>query len=151
MSNPSSRGSRCDAAEAPTMLRSARSFMSSAAPPGDPARVEAERVAPVDVVVDHRGQQVVGRGDGVEIAGEVQVDLLHRRDLRPPPPVAPPLMPKQGPRLGSRRQIMARRPMRVQRIAEPDRGGGLALAGRRRADAGDQHQRAVRPVLPRSG
>jgi hypothetical protein len=35
----------------------------------------------------------------------------------------------------------------VQRIAEADRRGGLALAGRGRADAGDQYQRAVRPRL----
>ena len=51
------------------------------APPGDAAQVEAERVAPVDVVVDHRREQVVRRSDGVEIAGKVQVDRVHRHDL----------------------------------------------------------------------
>ena len=50
--------------------------------PGDAARVEAERVALVQVVVEHRGEQVVRRGDGVEVAGEVQVDLVHRDHLR---------------------------------------------------------------------
>src|SRR5262249_35923600 len=52
------------------------------APPDYTAPVDAKRVAPVDVVVDHRSEQVVGRRDGVEIAGEVQVDVRHRHDLR---------------------------------------------------------------------
>ena len=51
------------------------------APPRDTAGVEPERVAPVDVVVQHRGQEVVRRGDGVEVTGEVQVDVFHRHDL----------------------------------------------------------------------
>ena len=84
MSNPSSRGKPL--ATPPrddTTSRSARSFMSSARRQAIAARVDVERVAPVDVVVEHRGEQVVGARDGVEIAGEMQVDLLHRRDLRP--------------------------------------------------------------------
>src|SRR5690606_32636725 len=51
------------------------------AAPGHPARVDLERVAPVDVVVDHRAEQVVRAGDRVEVAGEVEVDVLHRHDL----------------------------------------------------------------------
>ena len=33
------------------------------------------------MVVQNSAQQVVGSGDGVHIAGEVQVDVLHRNDL----------------------------------------------------------------------
>ena len=51
------------------------------AAPGDVVQVEAELVALVQVVVDHRRQQVVRRGDGVEVAGEVQVEQLHRDHL----------------------------------------------------------------------
>jgi len=51
------------------------------APPGHPARIDAERVAPIDVIVEERREQIVRRGDGVEIPGEVQVDVLHRHDL----------------------------------------------------------------------
>ncbi len=51
------------------------------APPGDAVRVDIQRVALVDVVVDHGRQQVVGRGDGVDVAGHVEVELLHRHDL----------------------------------------------------------------------
>jgi len=32
-------------------------------------------------VVQHRGEEVVGRGYGVEVSGEVDVDVLHRHDL----------------------------------------------------------------------
>ncbi len=50
--------------------------------PGDAAGIEAERVALMEVIVEHRGEQIVRRGDRVEIAGEVQVDLVHRDHLR---------------------------------------------------------------------
>ena len=49
--------------------------------PLDCARVDAQLVAVVQVVVDHCGKQVVCCGDGVEIAGQVQVQLLHGNDL----------------------------------------------------------------------
>ena len=52
------------------------------AAPEDPARVDAERVALLQVVVDQRGEQVVRRGDGVKVAGEVQVDVAGRHDDR---------------------------------------------------------------------
>src|SRR5208282_6164662 len=52
------------------------------APPGYPARIDAERIPPVDVIVDQRRQQIVRRADRVQIAGEVQIDLLHWHDLR---------------------------------------------------------------------
>ena len=52
------------------------------AAPRDPSHVDAERVAVVDVVVDHRREQVGRDGDRREVAGEVQVDVLHRHDLR---------------------------------------------------------------------
>ena len=49
--------------------------------PGDAPRVDAELVAPIDVVVDQRRQQVVRGADRVEVAGEMQVDVLHRHHL----------------------------------------------------------------------
>ena len=36
----------------------------------------------MDMVIQHGGEQVVGRADGVHIPGEVQVDVLHRDNLR---------------------------------------------------------------------
>src|SRR6185503_18027040 len=52
------------------------------ATPNDAAGIEIERVPPVEVVVDHRREQIVRGGDGVEIAGEMEVDILHWHDLR---------------------------------------------------------------------
>ena len=39
------------------------------------------RVAVQDRGVEHRREQVVGGADGVDVAGEVQVEVLHRDDL----------------------------------------------------------------------
>ena len=39
-------------------------------------------VALVDVIVDQRREQVVSQRDRGEVAGEMQVDVLHRHDLR---------------------------------------------------------------------
>ena len=45
------------------------------------AGVDAQCIALLDVVVDEGAQQVVGGGDGVHIAGEVEVDVLHGDNL----------------------------------------------------------------------
>ncbi len=51
------------------------------AAPEDRLRVKPEPVPLVQVVVEESGQEVVRRGDGVEVSGEVQIDLLHRHHL----------------------------------------------------------------------
>ena len=43
--------------------------------------VDVLRVAVQDRGVEHRGEQVVGGADRVDVAGEVQVEVLHRHDL----------------------------------------------------------------------
>ena len=48
-----------------------------AAAPGDAARVDVQAIALINMVIQHGGQQVVGSADGVEVAGEVEVDVLH--------------------------------------------------------------------------
>ena len=124
-------------------------------PPGDAARVEAERVAPVEVVVHQRREQVVGARDGVEVAGEVEVDLLHRRDLGTAAAGGAALHAEAGPeaplaqadhRLAAERRLAQahHRPRAdpAQRVAEADHGRRLALAGRGRVDAGDEDERA---------
>ena len=50
-------------------------------PPGNALRVDAEGVALMNVVVDHGGQEIVGCADGMEVAGEVEVNVLHGDDL----------------------------------------------------------------------
>ena len=49
--------------------------------PEDPVRIDAERVLVVEAVVDEGAGQVVGRADRVDVAGQVEVEVLHRDDL----------------------------------------------------------------------
>ena len=53
-----------------------------AAAPGDRERIELQLVAVQEVRVEHGRQQVVGGADRVDVAGEVEVHVLHRHDLR---------------------------------------------------------------------
>jgi len=77
------------------------------APPSHPPLVDGERIAPVDVIVDHGGEQIVGRRDGVEVAGEMQVDVFHRHDLGIAAAGRRRLHAERGPSEGSRRQSIA--------------------------------------------
>ena len=49
--------------------------------PADRGRIDVQRVAAEKMVVQERGGEVVGGGDGMEVAREVDVDLLHGQDL----------------------------------------------------------------------
>jgi hypothetical protein len=90
------------------------------AAPGHPAFVDLQFVAPIDVVVDHRRQQVVGAGDRVEIAGEMEVHVLHRHDLRIAAAGGAALHPEvQGPSEASRMQIAAFLPIRFSPSPRP--------------------------------
>ncbi len=113
------------------------------AAPDDAARVDALLVAPVDVVVDQRRQQVVGGGDGVEIAGEMEVHVLHRHDLRIAAAGRTTLDAEIRPERGLADAGDRRLADAVQAVAQPDGRRGLALAGRGRIDGGDQDQLAI--------
>ena len=117
------------------------------APPGDAARVEAEAVAPVDVVVDHRRQQIVRRRDGVEVAGEVEVDVLHRHDLGVAAAGRAALDAEARPERGLAQAHHRLLADAVEAVAETDGRRRLAFAGRRRADGGDENELAVLGVL----
>ena len=39
---------------------------------------------PTDTGIQRRRAQVVGSGDGMDVTGQVQVEILHRDDLRVP-------------------------------------------------------------------
>jgi formyltetrahydrofolate synthetase len=49
--------------------------------PQDPVRVDAQWVLVVEAVIDEGARQVVGGTDGVDVAGQVEVEVLHRDDL----------------------------------------------------------------------
>ena len=116
------------------------------AAPGDAVRVEARGVALVEVVVEHRGEHVVGARDRVEVAGEVEVELLHRHDLRVAAARRAALDAERRPhRRLADRDDPALADVR-ERLPEADRGGRLALAQRRRGDRGHDDVLRARPV-----
>ena len=111
--------------------------------PDDPTGVDAARVAMVDIVVEGGGEEIVGGGDGVDIPGEVQVDIFHRRDLG----IAAASTAAFHAEAGAQRRLAqtdgGALAYMVERVAQTDGGGGLTLAGRRRVDCGYQHQLAL--------
>src|SRR5207248_406913 len=116
-------------------------------PPGDAVQVDGEVTkAVVDVVVDHRGQQVVGCRHGVEIAGEVEVQPLHGHDLAVSATRRAALDPEgrahRGLADGDGRALADL----AQRVAQADSGRGLAFAQRRGGDGGDDHVLGPGPV-----
>ncbi len=144
MSKPASRGKPLATPPRLTTICAQRPVVHvHDAAPGDAADVDLQRVAPVDVVVEHRGQQVVGAGDGVEIAGEMKVHVLHRHDLRIAAAGGAALHAEVRAKRGladADRRLLADR---VQPVAKADRRRGLALARRCRVDRGHQDQLAV--------
>jgi hypothetical protein len=107
------------------------------AAPDDVARVEPGRAAVVEVVVHDGGQQVVGGGHGVEVAGQVQVDPLHRHDLAVPTTGRAALDPERRPHRRLAEVHHRPRTAEDQPLGEPDARRGLALAQRGGRDRGD--------------
>ncbi len=110
-----------------------------------PVDVE-EIVVLVDVVVDHRGEQVVGGGDGVVVAGEVQVEPLHRYHLA----IAAACGAALDAECRAHRRLADGHgggPSDVgECLAEADRGRGLAFAERRGRNRGHHDVLRFRPV-----
>ena len=97
----------------------------------------------VDVVVDEGGEEVVGQTDGAEVAGEVQVDVLHGHHLCVAAAGGAALHAEDRSERGfaqADHRVLADAP---QAVAEPHGRRGLALARRRRADRGDEDELGV--------
>ena len=108
--------------------------------PHDLAGVDAEHVALLDVVVEKSGQQVVGSADGVEVAGEVQVDILHGDDLSVAAAGSAALDAEHGAERGLAQADHGVLAELVERVGKADGRGGLALARGGGADGGDEDQ-----------
>src|SRR5690606_17291343 len=78
-----------------------------------------------------------------EVAGEVEVDLLHRHDLRIAAAGRAALHPETGAERGLTQAEHRLASDLVEAIDQPDRGRRLALAGRRRIDRGYEDQSAL--------
>ncbi len=112
------------------------------AAPDDAALVYAQRVAEMQVVVEHRGQEVVGGGDDVEVAVEMQVDLLHRRDLGIAAAGAAALDAEAGAHGRFAQADDGSLAEAIEGVGQADAGGGLAFAGRGGVDGRDEDQLA---------
>ena len=113
------------------------------AAPRDRQRVDLELVAVHQVGVDHGGEQVVGRADGVDVAGEVEVEVLHGDDLRVAAAGGAALDAEDRAQRGlaqGEHDLLA--DLR-HGLGEADGGDGLALAQRRRRDGRDVDDLAV--------
>ena len=98
------------------------------------------------MIVQTGCNQIVGNADRVHIAGEVQIDVLHRYDLC----VAATSRAALNAEYRTERWFAQRREniltQLVQRIRQSDSCRRLALARRGRRDRSHQHQLAVRHV-----
>ena len=105
--------------------------------------IDIERVALEDMVIQHGAQKVVRRADGMEIAREVQVDVLHRDDLGIAAARRAALDAEHGPqgRLAQRHDDVFIQALHA--VRQPDGGRRLAFARRRGRDGGDEDELAV--------
>ena len=91
-------------------------------------------------------EQVVGRGDGVHVAGQVEVEVLHRHDLAVTA-AGRAALDAEG---GAHRRLADgdRGPLAdvAEGLPQPDRRGRLPLAERRRGDGGDDDVPGPGPV-----
>ena len=115
--------------------------------PTDSPGVEKGLLPPEEVVVYHRPQKVVGRADGVDISGEVEVDLLHGKNLGPPPSGRSALDPEERPHGGLSKGDSAPLPYPVEGQGEADGNRRLPFPGGGRGDSRDQDQLPVRFLL----
>jgi hypothetical protein len=149
MSKPASRGKPLATPPSEqTISRKARSFMSMTRRQAT-RRWSMQAVAPVDVIVDERGEQIVRRGDGVEVAGEVEVDVFHRHDLGIAAAGGAALhaeaRTERGLAQGAHRLLADH----VQRVGEAHGRRRLAFARGRRRDRRHQNELAVLLVFQR--
>ena len=117
-----------------------------ATPPRDRERVDAELVSVQEVRLEHRGEQVVRGADRVDVAGEVEVHVLHRHHLG----VAAAGRAALDPEDGAERCLAEtqHRPLAdlAESLRQRDRRRRLSLAGGRGRDRGDVDELAVGPV-----
>ena len=106
--------------------------------PGDALNIDTELVALLNMVVEHGSQQVVGGTDSMEVAGKVQVDVLHGDDLGPTATGGTALHAKHGAERRLAQGHGALDAATTQTVGQADGRGGLALACGRGIDSGHE-------------
>ena len=108
--------------------------------PEDPVRVDLERVPVEDVVVEEGREEIVRGGDGVDVAGEAEVDFRGRLDGRPAAARRASLHAEDRPErrlaeAGDGRAVQPREP-----VGETDRRDGLPFPVLGRGHPRDEDQ-----------
>ena len=119
--------------------------------PDDAAHVQAQRIAVVQVRIEHRRQQVMRARDRMEVAGEMEVDVLHRHHLRVPPARRAALNAEHRPEArlpDTEDRVLAEA---LQGLRQPHRHRRLALSRRRGVDAGDEDETPLRRAALQHG
>ena len=114
--------------------------------PGDRERIEIQLVSMGEVVVDGGGKEIVRSRYGVDVAGEVQIEVFHRDDLAVTPPGRPSFDTERWThaRLPDGGEYPVAQP--TQALAETNGRGRFALAEWSRGDGGDIDVLAKWPV-----
>ena len=112
--------------------------------PGDSLHVEPERIAVKHVIVQKRRQQRVGARDGVKIAREVEIDVVHWQDLRVPAAGSATLHAEHRSEAGLTHTQDGVSSESSQGLGEPHTDRALAFACRCWTDGGDEHELSLR-------
>ena len=112
-----------------------------------PSRLPA-RAVEMEPVVDHGGQQVVGRRHGVDVAGEMEVDVLAGNDLGLAAARGAALHPEDRAEGGLAQGDHGLFPQEGQGVGQADGRRRFAFAGRRGGHGRHQDELARRLVRP---
>ena len=113
---------------------------------GDCPHVQTQRIARIDMVIQHRRQQVVRRAERVHVASEVQVNVFHRQHLRVAAARRAALHAEDRPKrrlANGRNRLFAEL---IQAFRQPDSHRCLAFACRGRRDSRHHDQLAARRI-----
>ena len=111
-----------------------------AAAPCDAARVDAERVPLIYVIVEHGGEKIVRRAYRVKIPGEMKVDVLHGDDLSVSAAGGAALYAEYRTERRLAQRDNGLLPDSAERVRKTDRRRGLAFARRGRRYRGNKHE-----------
>jgi hypothetical protein len=150
MLKPSRRGTPCNGPPKADDDVAQRAFVEVDHPAeDDAARVEAEFVAVLEVVVHHGAEEIVGLLDRIHVADKVEVDVLGGHDLGTTAAGAAAFDAEIG---AERRLAQTEHGFfaeAAERVREADGGGGLAFALRRGRHGRDENQMTIRLILSR--
>src|SRR5699024_3155777 len=114
-----------------------------ASSPGDLSGIDVQLVALENMVVQHGCQQVVGCADGMEVAGEVQVNILHGNNLCIAAACSAALYAEyrsQGGLTKGNHHVLAQL---LHTVCQTNGGSGLTFSGGSGVNGGNQDQLAV--------